>query len=484
MVRAAARTQSVTAEGIAAALRTFPGIATASEDDAGSRAHVDGDRVVFVLRFEATQEGEVARMVVDFIFSHMGEGRRLDSRTPIPAEREPLGDRAMRDSTRYACSHQQAANAVRMLRYASPRTQGPARPRTILRAQPLSSLLSHVFAAFDRDYEDARRLPQPSLGIWSNVLRAIPDAGLSRRELPKRTILSRRGASAVVRDLERLRWLTVEKIESKRGAAMLHLTSAGRAARDAAPKLIESVESDWETRFGPQRMATLCQALAALVAQFDIELPWYLTGYGLADASVTGGNHIAAKPGPPRIPHHGKDWPVVLRPPGNPSAAPSSFPLPALVSQALAAFTIDYEWDIFGYGAGLQATANLLQYTPDDGISLGDASARGDVRGNGKAGLERHLVVVVEPGRPSDSSRRVLLTPKGKRARDSHAHLLTQVERDWHERYGTCVQELRTTLESLDDQLGEGLPNYPTTTAWFFQSMVAGSAAARKKSLA
>ena len=467
-------------------MRAFPGIATASEDDAGSRAHVDADRVVFALRFDATQEGEVARMVVDFIFSHMGEGRRLDSRTPIPAEREPLGDRATRDSTRYACSHQQAANAMRMLRYASPRTQGPARPKTVLRAQPLSTLLSHAFAAFDRDYEGARRLPQPSLGIWSNVLRAIPDTGLSRRELPKRTILSRRGASTVVRDLERLRWLTVEKVENERGTAMLHLTSAGRAARDAAPKLIESVQSDWETRFGPQRMATLRQALAELVAQFDIELPWYLTGYGLADASVTGGNHVAAQHGPPRIPHHGKDWPVVLRTSGgcHPSTDLSSLPLPALVSQALAAFTIDYEWDIFGYGAGLQATANLLQYTPDDGIPLRDASARGDVRGNGKAGLERHLVVVVEPGKPSDSSRRVLLTPKGKRARDSHAHLLTQVERDWQESYGPCVRELRAALESMDDQLGEGLPNYPTTTAWFFQSMVAGSAAARTKSLA
>ena len=214
------------------------------------------------------------------------------------------------------------------------------------------------------------------------------------------------------------------------------------------------------------------EALAALVAQFDIELPWCLTGYGPADASITGGNHIAAEPGPPRIPHHGQDWPVVLR---KPNTDVSQQPLPALLSQALAGFTIDYEWEIFGYGAGLNATANLLQHVSDKGISLSDATARGEVSGNGKAGAERHLVAVVEPGKPRDMTRRVLLTPKGKRARDSYAYLVTQVERDWHERYGGCVQELRTALEAIDGELGEGLPNYPDTTKWFFHSMVAAS---------
>ena len=41
------------------------------------------DRVVLGLRFEDDQEGEVARLVADYIFSHMGNGRRLDGRAPI-----------------------------------------------------------------------------------------------------------------------------------------------------------------------------------------------------------------------------------------------------------------------------------------------------------------------------------------------------------------------------------------------------------------
>ena len=464
MVQAAARTQPVSAEAIDAALRGFPGIAI------DSHAHVETDRVVLGLRFEDDQEGEVARLVADYIFSHMGNGRRLDGRAPIVPEREPPYGPNTPNLTWYVCSHQQASNFVRMLRYASPEPQGPARPKTVLRTPPLSTLLSHAFAAIDRRLEEVRSPTQPSLGIWSNVLRAIPDDGLNRRDFSKRSVLSKRAASGVLRDSERLGWLAVEK-ESPR-TTTLHLTAVGRQARDAIAALIQDLETSWEKRFGSKRIATLREALAALVAQFDIELPWCLTGYGPADASITGGNHIAAKPGPPRIPHHGQDWPVVLR---KPNTDVSQQPLPALLSQALASFTIDYEWEIFGYGAGLNATANLLQHVPDEGIPLGKATSRGEVSGNGKAGAERHLVVVVEPGKPRDLERRVFLTPKGKRARDSYAYLATQVERDWRKRYGNCVQELRTALEAIDGQLGEELPHYPDTTKWFFHSMVAAS---------
>ena len=463
--------KSVTDEEIAAALRGFDGIVTGPNTAAGSHARVEADRVVLALRFDDGQEGRVARLVVDYVFSHMGEGRRLDGRAPITAEREPPSGGNAPDSTWYVCSHQQAANFARMLRYASPEPQGPARPQTVLKARPLSTLLSRAFAAFDRGVGELRSLTQPSLGIWSNVLRAIPDDGLDRRDFSKRTVLSKRAASGVLRDSERLGWLAVEKKSGARTAAV-RLTPAGRRARDAVAALIQDVETDWEARFGSERMATLREALAALVAQFDIELPWCLTGYGPADASITGGNHIAAKSGPPRIPHHGQDWPVVLR---EPNVDLLQRPLPALLSQALAGFTIDYEWEIFGYGAGLNATANLLQHIPDDGISLRDATSRGEVSGNGKAGAERHLVVVVEPGKPRDLERRVLLTPKGRRARDSYAYLVTQVEREWRERYGDCVGELRAALEAVDDQLGEDLPDYPDTTAWFFHSMVAAS---------
>ena len=171
---------------------------------------------------------------------------------------------------------------------------------------------------------------------------------------------------------------------------------------------------------------------------------------------------------------------MVLREPG---ARARWLPLPALLSQALAAFTIDYEWDILGYGAGLNATSNLLQFIGDDGMPLARAAALGEVRGNGKAGLERHLVAVVAAGKPRDGSRLVYLTPKGQRARDSHGFLLAAVERDWQVRYGRTgrTEALREALEALDQDLSDDLPNYPSPTAWIWHSMNIASGVERKR---
>ena len=460
-----------------AALGSFPGFQKAEGAHLGSHAHEEGEGVVFALGFAPDGAGRVARLVVDFIMSHMGAGRRLDSRAPVRANAALACRCAPQDALFYACSTQQAATFVRMLRYASPTPQGPPRPATTTKKTPLSVLLSHAFATFDEDYEHtlADDAAKPSLGIWGNVLRAIGNDGVPTRDLPTRTVLSRRAARAVLRDLQRLRWIAPEK---RGGASHLRLTTAGRAARDIGAAHIRAVEETWRQRFGTARVGALRQALAALASQFDIELPWHLTGYGLADASVTGGSHVAAQPGPPRIPAHGEDWPVVLRDAGSHTR---QLPLPALLSQALAAFTIDYEWDIMGYGAGLLATSNLLRFIGDDGMPLARASALGEVRGNGKAGLERHLVVVVESGKPRDRSRLVYLTPKGRRARDSHAYLLMAMEQDWQRRYGDCVVALRDALESLEQDFGDDLPNYPSTTAWIWHSMNTASGVERAR---
>ena len=457
-------------------LEAFPGLVKAGPST-GSHVHEDGDRVLFAVGFENAAAGRTARLVVDFIMSGMGNGRRLDGRAPVRPNAALACSCAPPNALFYSCNAQQAATFARMLAYASPRPQGPARPSTRLATKPLSALLGHAFAAFEEDCAKAADddLAKPSLGIWSNVLRAIADDGLPQRDLPRRTILSRRATRAVLRDLERLGWLAVDR---RQRGGYLRLTDAGRRVRAAGAAIVRDVEQAWRCRFGTRRVDALGDALAGLVRQLDVELPWCLTGYGLADASVTGGSHVAGSIGPPRIPAHGQDWPVVLREPGSDARR---LPLPALVAQALTAFAIDYEWDIFGYGAGLYATSNLLRFVGDDGMPLGRAAALGEVRGNGKAGLERHLVVVVEPGKPRDMSRRVYLTPKGARARDSHDYLTIAVERDWRKRYGDCVRALRDALEDMDRDLGPDLPDYPSPTAWLWHAMTTASAVARQR---
>ncbi len=458
---------------------SFPGIATAKREARGSHVHMHGDGVVLAVVLENNGSGRTAALTVDFILSRMGAGQRLDGRMPVK-ENAGLACRCATPGARfYRCSHQQAAVFARALRYASARPMGPARPAAALSCTPLSVLLSHAFAAFDRDYRHALAgdPSKPSLGVWCNALRVIDDEGLRQRDLSESTVLSRRGTRAVVRDLERLRWLDVEK--TGRGSSLLRLTAAGQRARDTGRQLVDAVEKDWRRRFGEHPVDALGAALAALANQFEIELPWYLTGYGPSDSSLTGGDHVAEKLGPPRIPAHGQDWPAVVRDTQKDAA---ELPLPALLSQVLAAFTIDYERDIRGYGAGLGFTSNFLQFVGDEGTTLEQASALAGIVGNGKSALERHLVVVVAPGRARDGNRQVYPTPKARRARDSHPHRIMEIEGNWLARYGAyCVTRLRETLTSMDRGFGTDLPNYPDTTSWFFHSMNAGSAATRPR---
>lgn len=449
----------------------FAGIVTATPRSQGSHAQVEGDRCVVALVFSDDVQGEVARLATGFVFSHMGHGERLDGKAPVrgsaQSARAGSATRTQQRKLLYVCSRRQFAVFVRALKYASTAPMGPPHPTVKLGTTPLSFLLSHALVAFERDY-NARRTSAPPLAIWSNVLRAVDDGGVSVRELSQRAVLSRRGAKGVTRDAQRLGWLTTRPAGRTQH---LFLTASGRRARDACAQLVAAVEQAWQARF-TTRFDALRDALASLACQFDVDLPWYLTGYGPADASVTGGNHVPAQTGPPRIPHHGQDWPAVLRPADRDEAA---LPLPALLSQALAMFTIDYEWEISGYGAGLNYTSNLLRHIPDAGLPLPRAAALGDVTGNGKSGTERHLVAVVTP---RDRERLVHLTPKGKSARDSFAHRVMQVEREWSARFGRCATHLRGALEALDADFGKDLPAYPDTTAWYAESMFAGAAAA------
>lgn len=467
-----------------AALAAFPGIVTRARGKRGSHVQANGDRAVVALAFAGDIHGTTARLTTAYIFSRMGN-RRLDGKAPVRASVAPASAGGAKDAT-YVCSTGQLAIFARALKYANAAPPGPPRPQAPLGGRPLSTLLGHALVAFERNY-DARRAAArgaasrrgtahtPSLGVWSNVLRVVGERGAHPRTISERSVLSRRGVRAVVRDLERLGWVRAARGD---GGPRVVLTAAGSRARGKCPPHVAAVERGWRATFGARRIAALRKPLVALTRQFQIELPWYLTGYGPGDASATGGDHIPAQTGPPRIPHHGQDWLVVPRTAGEDT---SELPLPALLSQALAMFTIDYEWHTAGYAAGLHFTANLLRHIPDEGLPLAQAAPLGDVSGTGKSATERHLATVVAPGKPRDGTRRVYLTPKGKAARDAYATRLAGVEADWHSRFGACVGALRTALEALDADLGDNLPDYPNTTAWYWHSMIAGSAAHRMR---
>ena len=474
---------SETCNRLDAALATFEGV-VAGQGAKGSHVHDHGDHVVVALVFDGGVRGQAAALVTGQIFRQLGNGARLDGRAPVSADAALACGCPTPDAEFYGLSKQQAEVFVRVLRYATDMGYDPFRDRSPdsppgidpVFGTPLFVLLSHAFETLSRCYDVAGADGEftPSLGVWSNVLRPFDDDDLDQPELIRRTVVSRRAMRALVRDLERRAWLRVDK--PARGRSVLRLTAAGERARQAGARLVEAAEGEFAHRFGADRTASLREVLVEVVDRLELELPWFLTGYGLADSSPTGGQHVPAQTGPPRIPAHGADWPVVLK---DPAAGSTGQPLSALLSKTLAAYRIDYEWDMRGHGTGLDFVANLLQYVDDDGIDLARASAKGGVTGNGRSALERHFVVVAEPRRGRGAPRRVHLSPKGRQARDTYPYLVARLEREWAERYGACVGRMRKALESLDEDFDTDLPNHPSTTDWLYRSMLAGSAASR-----
>ena len=443
----------------------FPGVVVAETGNAGSRViERSAGEFEAVLVFRDGLDGEVAALLAE----HFISGKSSSVRRAGPVRREEMASDGGPASVCMIAGEAPMRMLARNFGYASARMH--ADPAAGAEASAweseiptLPALLSHALVAFTRDYGEVA-VGVPSLPVWANVLRAVGQGG-TETEVRERAIVSRRVLRVVLRELTQMDWLAVENpTPGKRGKARLpkriRLTQRGMAMERAGRERVEDVESRWRQRFGTETVERLLNALAGIAAAQELDLPHYIIGYGIADASLTGGSYLAAEPGPPRKPARGEEWPVVPR---DASETPS-LSLPALLSWALTAFTLDYEAHELG---SLPWASVFLRHLPDEGMPLGEARKLCDVVGNGRSGPERHLCVVVAPGKPSDPSRTVYPTPKSRHVRDAWPWLVREVEREWRERFGAApVAELRGALEGIDAEAWQGLPDYPDTTSW------------------
>ena len=430
---------------IGAVFAAYPGI-VAGHAESG-RATDAGSEFVVTCEFGTGHLGRAAALAVDFIMRRVG-----------------VSSSARPDATSYRCPAKEFVRFQRLLAYAC-ELEASRRPIAELAHIPLPTLLGRALGAFTRAYDEVRAEDRsiPQLGAWANALRVLDAGGTDQRQLGRRAVISKRVVEVVVGRLLKRGRLAVETrtVPGKRGKTrIVHLTAEGAAARASAAALVDQVQNDWRQRFVNDCIDRLRDALASVVNRLPVELPHYPTGYGAGDPSVTGGDYNPENPGPPRIPAHGQDWPVVLR---DAASDAKRLALPALLSQVLAAFAIDYQRERLG---SLQAVSNFLRFVGDDGVTLERAQALGGVSGNTKTLHERHLRVVVEPGRARDMTRRVYLTPKGRRSRDAYPHLVTQIEERWREDYGDAVPTILGALSLMDPLFDDGLPDYPDTTAW------------------
>jgi DNA-binding MarR family transcriptional regulator len=303
---------------------------------------------------------------------------------------------------------------------------------------PLSVLLSKSLVALTREFEaeGAGRLPLPSLTMWSNVLQYVSEEGVDLGTFWRTARISKRAVRAAIHAVERYGYVVVESDAANEKRKLVRLTEGGRNTRDAMLRLFDVVDARWRKRFGPRTIDGLRRSLEALVGRLELELPHYPTGYGAADPSVGRG---------------GQDWKAVPREPGSDV---SQLPLSALLSQALMAFSLDFE----ASGMSHALAANVLRLVGTDGRPLDELPHATHI-----AGLERHGVIRLEPD-PGNTKRTIVrLTARGRAARDGYPQVIERIEREWRGRYGAdAIDAVRAALERIVADLDDDLPHHPS----------------------
>jgi DNA-binding MarR family transcriptional regulator len=258
-----------------------------------------------------------------------------------------------------------------------------------------------------------------SMVMWSNFMRLIPARGVALRSV------AANGRITNLDGLQRWGYIHVEPADKT-----VHLTPDGRRAQQVWRPLAGEIERRWRERFGDAAIDELREALSRVA---DPALPLYLPVVGYADGMRAG--HVRSAPG---------------------AAAED---IAALLSQALLAFTLEYEDES---ALSLAIGANVVRILSADGAPVRDLPSRSGVSKEAVTAavgfLQRNGYAAVEPD-PA-GGKRVRLTEQGLAAQDQHARLAKTVERRWRKRLGGDFDRLADALVT-GQQLALGLTPYP-----------------------
>jgi methyltransferase (TIGR00027 family) len=320
---------------------------------------------------------------------------------------------------------------------------------------PLPTLVSQVLVAFTIEFDNEFEHQMPhrttwgpaagsrrgpwlvSLPMWSNFMQFLPADGATLRELadlPELTNLA---------GLQRWGYVAVgpgpadTRPRPPRPDWVVRPTPAGRRAQDVWRPLAEVIEGRWQERSGAAGISGLRAALQALASQFDVDLPRYLPVAGVSKR-----DHRY------RLPARRE------------ADAAARLDLPALLSQVLLAFTIDFERES---RLSLAISANALRVLTETGVRVSDLPRRAGVSKEAISVslgfLERHDCVMVEPDLAASRLKLARLTPGGRQAQDACGRILGAVEASWRERFGAAgIAGLRESLEALVDKPRGGEP--------------------------
>ena len=259
-----------------------------------------------------------------------------------------------------------------------------------------------------------------SMVMWSNFMRLIPADGVPLSAVEANGRITNFGG------LQRWGYIRVEPADQT-----VHPEPGGRRAQELWRPLAGEIEERWRERLGDAAVDELRQALSSVA---DPALPMYLPVLGYADGMRAG--HVRAAPG---------------------AVAED---LAALLSQALLAFTLEYEDES---DLSLVLCTNVVRVLSVDGVPVRDLPGRPGVSKEAITAavgfLQRSGYVAVEPD-PAGGAKVVRLTGQGLAAQAKHARLAKAVERRWRKRLGPSFDRLTKALIS-GPQLALGLRPYP-----------------------
>jgi hypothetical protein len=200
----------------------------------------------------------------------------------------------------------------------------------------------------------------------------------------------------------------VERVKPGRAEETVRLTSRAFEMAARWREIQRTAEGKWQVQVGQRVSAKLRASLEDLVRAFPLEHPHYPASYGVADASITGGN--------------GVDWKPVPR---TDASSFAGLPLSALVSQVMVAFAMQYE--------ELSPVAFSLSTTLIRQISAEGRLSEGLGRSLGLSALMRHDFVRITG---SGSRQMVFLSPSGLKVYRAYETCIHMVEDGWRQQFG------------------------------------------------
>jgi DNA-binding MarR family transcriptional regulator len=314
----------------------------------------------------------------------------------------------------------------------------------------LSTQLSQTVVAFtiEFDNEFERRMPHRtsnhgstpgaphapwlvSLVMWSNCMRFIGEEGVRLRDLES---LARTPAN--LKGMERWGYIVIQKLSAS--DLVIHVTAEGRMAQEVWRPLFTIIEKRWQERFGKDAFDRLREALLAVVAQIDVELPDCLPilGYGLFSK------------GPDRKPRSS-------------AVQNERLPLSALLSRVLLAFALEFEGES---DLSLAICADVVRVLDESGVAARDLPR---ITGVSKEAIATALSFLTKRGFATletvSRTKVARLTANGRKAQETYHQLLAAIEERWPARFGQkTVQALRDALEHFaGEPLWRGLEPRP-----------------------